>query len=180
MTAKSKGKAATPAAKQAAPKNSKPKSSPKPSSKPGAKPVRSSTKAVSKRPAGTKAAASKPAKESAASAKSSAEKAKLATFSSNRAPEPEPREIPKKELVQRMMDETGMKAGDARRALDATLKVLADGLREGANISAAPLGKIRITRSKETANGDLVVCRIKLKKLTPGDGGKSALETYED
>lgn len=141
MTAKSTGKSKTPTPKPAAAKNTKPDAT--------KKPLRTSTKAVSKRPAKTQ-------KTAAASIEPKAD-----------AVEPEALELSKKELVERMVEQTGMKTGEARRALDATLTVLASGLREGANLAAAPLGKIRIMRQKETANGDLVICRIKLKDPKP-------------
>lgn len=146
MADKTTSKAVTPGAKPRTVKNQPPAST--------AKPKRSSTKTVSKRPVAAKAPATK-------SAVAKSPNLKIDTTATGG--EVERPDIPKKELVQRMVDETGMKAGEARRALDAVLSVLASGLREGADISAAPLGKIKIIRSKETANGDLVVCRIKLK-----------------
>jgi hypothetical protein len=72
-------------------------------------------------------------------------------------------ELTKKELVERLVRDTDMKKGDARRALEAVLGVFREALAEGANISAAPLGKVKIARTKETATGQLVVCRVKLK-----------------
>lgn len=77
-------------------------------------------------------------------------------------------EISKKELIERLVENADMKKGEARRALDAVLSVLNGALAEGANISAAPLGKIKIARTKDTATGQLVVCRVKLKgPVTP-------------
>lgn len=105
--------------------------------------TRSSTRAASQKPVATKA---KP----------------VPAQSENDTPE-----ITKKELIARMVQESGMKPGEARKALDATLSVLRSALREEGEISAAPLGKIRVTRKKATKNGDLVVCRIKLKDPKP-------------
>ncbi|MEP5762883.1 MAG: HU family DNA-binding protein [Litoreibacter sp.] len=73
-------------------------------------------------------------------------------------------EVSKKELIERVAERMGAKKSDARLSLDTVLSVLGDALAEGANISAAPLGKIKVTRSKETANGTMVVCRVKLKQ----------------
>ncbi|GFE63684.1 HU family DNA-binding protein [Litoreibacter roseus] len=73
-------------------------------------------------------------------------------------------EVRKGDLVDRMMAASGMKKGEARRALEASLAVLGAALREGHDINAAPLGKIKITRQKETQNGRLAICRVKLKK----------------
>ena len=80
-----------------------------------------------------------------------------------KAPDDAP-ELSKKDLIERLVRDTGMKKGDARRSLDAVLSVLNGAISEGYNLSAAPLGKVKITRSKETANGKLAVCRVKLKK----------------
>ena len=76
-------------------------------------------------------------------------------------------ELTKKEMVARMVAQSGMKKGDARRGLEATMAALSDALREGNNLSLAPLGKIKIARSKDTPNGRLVVLRVKLKDPVP-------------
>ena len=76
-------------------------------------------------------------------------------------------ELTKKEMVERMVAQSGMKKGDARRALEATMSALSDALREGNNLSLAPLGKMKISRTKETPNGKLVVLRVKLKDPVP-------------
>jgi nucleoid DNA-binding protein len=72
-------------------------------------------------------------------------------------------ELTKKEMVERMVASTGMKKGDARRALEATMEAVAQGLREGYNLSLPPLGKVKIARTKDTPNGKMVVLRAKLK-----------------
>lgn len=133
------------------PKSEKPKTTapdPKPS-----KPLRAKTKTVSKRPVTAKAKPQKADSKPAAGA------------------ETELPDMAKKELVRRMVEETGMKTGEARRALDASLSVLGGALREGVNVSAAPMGKIRIMRQKRTPNGELVICRIKLKDPKPKEEG---------
>ncbi|WP_298262139.1 HU family DNA-binding protein [uncultured Litoreibacter sp.] len=72
-------------------------------------------------------------------------------------------ELTKKEMVERMVSNTGMKKGEARRALEASMEALGQALREGYNLSLAPLGKIKIARTKDTPNGKMVVLRTKLK-----------------
>ncbi|MFK7752550.1 MAG: hypothetical protein AB8B51_08365 [Sedimentitalea sp.] len=61
------------------------------------------------------------------------------------------------------MEESGMKKGEARHAVDAMLIVLHGAINEGLDIAAAPLGKIKIVRKKETPNGELAVLRVKLR-----------------
>lgn len=112
--------------------------------KPAKKPLRSSTRAVAKTPTTAAKATSAPAKSLAPGPVAGAA-------------------ISKSDLVDRLMAQTAMKKGDARRALEATLSVLRDAISEGGEITAAPLGKIKVARQKDTNNGTLAVCRIKLK-----------------
>lgn len=69
-----------------------------------------------------------------------------------------------------------MKPGEARRAVEATLASMRDLLDEGSDLAAAPLGKMMIAREKQTKNGKLVVCRIKLK---PGEKADALVKAAE-
>ena len=119
------------------------------STKTTTKSKRSTTKAASARPKAARATTAKTEKP-----KQVADKATGAVETAN---------LSKKELIGRVMEHAGMKKGEARRAVDATMAVLGQALGEGKNIAAAPLGKMSIARQKDTANGKLVVVRIKLK-----------------
>lgn len=97
---------------------------------------------------------------------------KARTLKAAQPPKPVPRATPKKqqnvelskqELLERITTESGMKKGEARAALDAVLTALRGALAEGLDISAAPLGRIRLVRKKDTPNGELAVLRVKLK-----------------
>lgn len=112
---------------------------------------RSKTKAVSTRPTAV-------ARKTAARPKPAA-KPQLAAVE----PDVPRKELKKKELIDRITAKSGMKRGEVRTTLDATLTVLRQALREGCDLSMAPLGKLKIAREKETPNGKLVVCRVKLK-----------------
>lgn len=116
------------------------------------KSLRSKTKAVSTRPTAARKTTAKP---------------KLVAVESPKSTEAPRKELTKKDLIERIVTESGMKKGEVRTALDATLTVLRQALREGSDIAAAPLGKLKIAREKETPNGKLVVCRVKLKDPTP-------------
>lgn len=72
-------------------------------------------------------------------------------------------QISKRELIDRVMEDGGLKKGEARRAVNAMLNVLVDAFRDGKDIAAAPLGKVKMVRKKKTPNGDLVVLRAKLR-----------------
>jgi DNA-binding protein HU-alpha len=79
-------------------------------------------------------------------------------------------ELSKKELLDRLVAESGMKKSEARTALNALLSVMHGAFSEGKSISAAPLGKIKLTRRKQTPNGELAVLRVKLR--SPDDKGQ--------
>ncbi|MFY0691569.1 MAG: HU family DNA-binding protein [Paracoccaceae bacterium] len=75
----------------------------------------------------------------------------------------------KKDLLEAVVARSGLSKGIARRGLEATLDVIAEALGDGAEISAAPLAKVRVTRQKETPNGTMLVCRVKLRDRSPKD-----------
>ena len=117
-------------------------------------------KAVTKTTEAAKPAAPKRSRTKAAITKpvAAAKAARVAAV-----PDTATKEITKKALVEDFMEESGMKKGDARRAVDAMLVVLHKALHDGNDIAAAPLGKIKIVRKKETPNGQLAVLRVKLR-----------------
>ena len=126
-------------------------------------------------PKGRKTPSAKRSTTKAASTKPVAA-TKARTLKAAQPPKPVPRPVPKaapkkqqnvelskQELLERITTESGMKKGEARAALDAVLTALRGALAEGLDISAAPLGKIRLVRKKDTPNGELAVLRVKLK-----------------
>ena len=151
-------------------------SKPKPTSTKKTK--RSTTRAASTKP---KAAAKTAAKPTAAVSVVTAKTAEPQT-SQTATPagaKPDAPELTKKEMVERMVAASGMKKGDARRALEASMEAVAQALREGYNLSLPPLGKIKIARTKDTPNGKMVVLRTKLKdpaKAVPKDPLAAATE----
>ncbi len=123
-----------------------------PSSRAAATPKRSTTKAAIRKPvAAAKPKALRPAKPP------------KATKATKPAAKSENIELSKRQLLDRIVTESGMKKGDARTALDAVLAGLRNALADGHDISAAPLGKVRLVRKKDTPNGELAVLRVKLK-----------------
>ncbi|NNK79303.1 MAG: hypothetical protein HKP40_11380 [Litoreibacter sp.] len=76
----------------------------------------------------------------------------------------------KKDLLEAVVAKSGLSKGNARRGLEATLDVIAEALADGSEISAAPLAKVRVTREKDTPNGKMLVCRVKLRERAQGRG----------
>jgi len=98
-------------------------------------PKRSTTKAAIKKPvAAAKAKALKPAQPPAPPApRAPNAKVKAKPLAKNV-------ELTKRQLLDRIVTESGMKKGDARTVLDAVLSGLRDAIADGHDIAASPLG----------------------------------------
>ncbi|WP_010140718.1 HU family DNA-binding protein [Oceanicola sp. S124] len=70
-------------------------------------------------------------------------------------------ELKKKELVESVVARSGVKKKDAKPVVEAMLTVLGEALGEGRELSLHPLGKLRVTRTKDLPNGKLLVTRIR-------------------
>ncbi|WP_376873369.1 HU family DNA-binding protein [Albirhodobacter sp. R86504] len=82
----------------------------------------------------------------------------------------------KKEFIERIVAESGAKRGDVRTISEAALKVLGDALSNGEAVNLPPLGRMRITRSIDKNDGEVLV--IKLRRNTPNtDAEKTSPES---
>lgn len=70
-------------------------------------------------------------------------------------------ELRKKELLDRVVERSGVKRKDAKPVVEAMLTVLGEAIGEGREVSLQPLGKIRVTRTKDLPNGKMMVTRIR-------------------
>lgn len=69
----------------------------------------------------------------------------------------------RKELIDSIAAESGLKKREVRLALDATVSVIAAALRAGMTVSPMPSAKIKPMRQKDTKNGTVVVTRFRMK-----------------
>ena len=76
-------------------------------------------------------------------------------------------DLRKKELIDQVVERTGVKKRDAKPVIEAMLAVLGEAVSEERSANLEPLGKLRVTRSKDTPNGRLHVCRLRRKKANP-------------
>lgn len=67
----------------------------------------------------------------------------------------------KKELVERVVARSGLKAQDARPVIEAVLAELGETMAEGRGLVLPPLGRVKITREKKLPNGRLIVVRVR-------------------
>lgn len=79
-----------------------------------------------------------------------------------------------KDLVDRVVESSGVKRKDAKPAIEAFLVELDNALASGESISLARLGKLRVVRPAAEGTGGMT---LKLRKPAPGEGkGKSEKE----
>lgn len=77
-------------------------------------------------------------------------------------------ELRKKELVDRVVDQSGAKRKDAKPVVEAVLDILGAALTEGRELNLRPMGKLKISRIDEKSNGTIIACRVRQPKKRDG------------
>lgn len=139
-------------------------------------------KSTAKTPArSTKATASTTTAKAASTTRSTATKAAsskgvAAASKAKAAPaEPAPRELKRKEFLDRVAQASGLKKPQARAAVDAALEILGDAMSKGEAINLEPLGKLKVQKEKDAGSARIYALRVRRKK-TSGSGGATGQE----
>ncbi|PJJ85158.1 DNA-binding protein [Brevirhabdus pacifica] len=84
----------------------------------------------------------------------------------------------KKEFIAEVARRSGLKKPDARRAIDAFLDVMSEGLKEGRTLALMPRAKIKPVRQTDAGNATVVTTKIRLKDVTviSDEGGLASPE----
>ena len=77
-------------------------------------------------------------------------------------------EMRKKELIDLVVERSGIKKKDAKPVVEATLAVLGEALAEARELNLQPLGKVMVRREKEMPNGRVLVTKIRQSLATNG------------
>jgi len=72
--------------------------------------------------------------------------------------------VRRKEMVARIATSSGVKPNLIKSVLDAVLKEMGDALSAGETLNLPPLGKIRVNRSKDVDNAEILICKIRRNK----------------
>ncbi|KIN60833.1 DNA-binding protein HU [Sulfitobacter noctilucae] len=67
----------------------------------------------------------------------------------------------KKELVDLVVARAGMKKKDVKPVVESVLAVLGEALHDNRELNLQPLGRIKVRREKQLANGRMVVAKIR-------------------
>lgn len=82
--------------------------------------------------------------------------------------------LKKAQVLERVVTRTNLKKRDVKPAVEAALAVIGESLREGSELNLPPLGKIRVVKSKELADGAAV---LTLKLRLPKNAAVAATGT---
>jgi nucleoid DNA-binding protein len=67
----------------------------------------------------------------------------------------------KKELIDLVVERSGIKKKDAKPTIEAVLAILGEAIASGRELNLQPFGKLRINRSEEKSNGRVIVCKLR-------------------
>ncbi len=88
-------------------------------------------------------------------------------------------ELRKKELLDMVVERTGVKKKFAKPVAEAIMDILGDALAEGRELNLHPMGKIKQQRSKEVANARVIVAKIRQSR--PGNSASdNTMDTLAD
>ncbi|ALG91935.1 hypothetical protein TQ29_10995 [Actibacterium sp. EMB200-NS6] len=85
----------------------------------------------------------------------------------------------KKELIDRVVEVSGMKKKDVKPIVEATLAVLGAALSNEETMNLPPMGKIVINRKKDLANGEVLMTRIRRSTKAAETGEEPLAEVSE-
>ena len=67
----------------------------------------------------------------------------------------------KKELVERVCEQSGLKKKDVKPVVEATLRVLGDALQAGTALAIPPLGKARVNKQTGSTGDEVLVVKLR-------------------
>lgn len=122
-------------------------------------------KTTSKPKAAAKPARKKYVKTTAVKGVSAPAKATTTGTASSETP---PVVMKKKDLIDRVVLQSGMKKKDVKPVVESMLEVMGKSLTDGEEMNIQPFGKLMIKRSKELENARVMVCKIRQSKANTG------------
>ena len=76
----------------------------------------------------------------------------------------------KKELIDAVVERSGIKKKDAKPVVEAMLAVLGEALADSRELNIQPLGKVKVRRAKQMQNGRVLVTKIRQSTALGADG----------
>jgi len=92
-----------------------------------------------------------------------------------RAAPPPDRFLRKKELIDRVVTQSGLKKKDVKPVVEATLAVLGEALSKQEPMNLQPFGKLLVNRRKQQPNAEVLITRIRRPRQSVEEDGKDPL-----
>lgn len=132
---------------------------------PASKPTTARATATKTTPAKPTTKPATPAKAAAATAaKSTTPLPKVVKVSEPVVSAPD---MKKKELVDLVVERSGIKKKDAKPVAEAMLAILGETLADGRELNLPPLGKVRINRTEDKVGYRVIVCKLRQSTRPP-------------
>lgn len=77
----------------------------------------------------------------------------------------------KKELIERVVELSGLKKKDVKPTVEAVLTILGRAIADGEDLNLQPLGKLMVKNRAEKPNGTVINFRLRQAKVTVGPAG---------
>ncbi|MEM9637190.1 MAG: HU family DNA-binding protein [Pseudomonadota bacterium] len=88
-------------------------------------------------------------------------------------------ELKKRELIEALTAQTGLKRRDVRHVAEAMLATLGKALADGRSLNLPPMGKLRIRRSEGREQGQMLTCKMRLMNPAEKDAAAPLAEPVE-
>ena len=88
-------------------------------------------------------------------------------------------ELRKAELIDMVVERSGVKKRYAKPAIEAALDILGDALADGRELNLKPMGKVKINRVKQLSNARVVTCRVRQALGADDDANDPLAEAAE-
>lgn len=88
--------------------------------------------------------------------------------------------VRRKEMVDRIVANSGMKPNAIKTALDAVLKEIGDALSAGEALNLPALGRVSVNRRKELDDGEVLICKIRRRNRVVDPAGQTDEKSGED
>ena len=75
-------------------------------------------------------------------------------------------ELRKKELIDTVVERSGIKKRDVKPVIEAMLAVLGENIADGRDINIPPFGKLKVTRMKKTTKASVMTMRLRRSETT--------------
>lgn len=86
----------------------------------------------------------------------------------------------KKELIDTVVARSGLKKKDVKPVVESILSVLGEALSDNRELNLPPLGRLKVRREKQLANGRIVVAKIRQPLPTVSETGTSPSADDDD